>query len=216
MVYEFGRSIGVLENYMGPLDLAQKELDELPEDVRKKVKVVMTTSYKCADDVSRACDDVLKDIPESIAPLVKTEMYTRHGTEQESGIREIANAIRYKTGEKAFRTSSNFKRSAAPMLTVDGLDVYVGGRHDGMAGTQLVEIKTRQRKFLGTPVYELVQVHAYMFIYGTRNALFIESLNGDIREHTVEFDDGLWGKVREGIATYQGRCAALASPNPRT
>ena len=50
-------------------------------------------------------------------------------------------------------TSDAFRLGRDPLVTVRGVAVRVGGKHDGLIGDQIVEIKTRQRRLLGTPTY---------------------------------------------------------------
>ena len=58
------------------------------------------------------------------------------------------------------------------------------------------------------PLYERIQLHAYMRISKTKTALLVEGLNGDKRHHDVDFDDELWASVlsetRSFVATLLG------------
>ena len=183
-------------------------LEALDGTVAAKVSAV----YATPEDAKAAFDEIVR--PKTLAEArpevlaaVQTKLFTRHGTEQEAAIRVRAAA----ESRTAIKTCEAFRVSAEPMLTVEGIEVYVGGRHDGMTHTvnehgaqvpQIVEIKTRQRRFLGTPLYELVQVHAYMHMYGIRNACIIESYEKVQRRHEIEFDDALWGAVQSGVAAF--------------
>lgn len=136
-------------------------------------------------------------LPSEVAEAARSAMYTRHGTEQEDAVRRASpRDIRLPANPRLFMVS------ARPLTTVLGSRVLVGGSNDGVASGRIVEIKTRQRGFLGTPIYELVQIHAYMHISETREALLIESYQGEQREHVVRFDDVLWADVRRRVDAF--------------
>lgn len=82
---------------------------------------------------------------------------------------------------------------------VDG--VTLSGQMDGyIAGTAtIVEIKCRTARFSGVRDNERLQMHAYMFMHGTRNAVLVE---GKLRRGRlviqptrVPFDQGYWDEV---------------------
>ena len=149
----------------------------------------MAASHVLIQNVTRTKTETLSPV---VIDHIRHVMYTNHGTQQEDVIRN--NLVIKKS--MIIKTCDKFKTSAVPLMTVDGIEVYIGGRHDGLMNNKIVEIKTRQRRFLGTPLYELVQVHAYMSIYGTKEAIIVESYNGQEREHPIEFDDALWSRVQ--------------------
>lgn len=138
-------------------------------------------------------------VPEQVLSLVTSEVYTKHGTQQEDGIRK-----QYSENQQIQVDHKNkFFPSNEPFIVIDELEVYLGGRHDGMTSDgKLIEIKTRQRRFLGTPLYELVQVHAYMFIYGLDQAQLIESYLGEQRIHNIQFDHVLWDTIKENTKMF--------------
>ena len=105
--------------------------------------------------------------------------------------------------KKKIETHDKFVAGKEPVITTrNNIEVYIGGKHDGMVDGKIVEIKTRQKRFMGTPMYELVQVHAYMYIFKTRQALIIESYLGQERTHEIEFDDGLWDTIKSNLVDF--------------
>ena len=77
----------------------------------------------------------------------------------------------------------------------NGLDVILVGRVDGrIQGTgEVVEIKERRKRlFEMVPLYEQVQLHAYMHMTKTRRAMLRERFDRASAEHWVIFDDDLW------------------------
>lgn len=198
---EFLRAVGNLDSYVTPAEAGQAELAGLDAGVLSEVKRATEATYGNASDVATALLQLQERVTlnEAAKTVVRSQMYTKHGKEQEDGIRLGVEAQM----KKRIKTCSAFKTCEYPLMAVRGVEVYVGGRHDGvMEDGHIVEIKTRQNRFLGTPVYELVQVHAYMHIYGTRRATLVESYNGERRTHEVEFDDDLWGRVISAVTMF--------------
>ena len=214
---EFWRELGHNSTYVKPEELAEQELEKLTLPERQKIEAVIDASYSCATDVIEAfakittndatdATDQQLSLHPAIIEKVRSAMYTKHGQEQETIIRDAFS----KEISKPVTTDNKCVKGSLPIVTTTGagastsnnIEVYVGGKHDGMVDNKIVEIKTRQRRFLGTPVYELVQVHTYMYIYGTRQAVIVESYNGQERKHEIEFDDGFWDKIKSKIAEF--------------
>ena len=186
----------------------EEVLEMLPSTSETKQRIVAAAvqTRAAAVEAKRAFEAVtapkveVRALPPLVVDSIRSAMYTKHGTQQEDIVRQ---AVAERTA-KEIKTSDKFKTSSRPLITVNSVDVFLGGRHDGMVDGKIIEIKTRQRRFLGTPLYELVQVHAYMHIYGTREALVVESYNGEEREHEVLFDDKLWSRVKTELAAFLG------------
>ena len=141
-----------------------------------------------------------------LAQHVRSAVFTRHGTEREADVLAACGAVAPAPG---------FVTSADPAFVLsDGTAVHVGGRTDGRRGEELVEVKTRQRRLLGVPLYERVQLHAYMFALGHRRATLVEAYLGERAEHVVEFDDALWREACAGAAETLEACLASATPTP--
>jgi hypothetical protein len=120
---------------------------------------------------------------------IQTALYTEHGRVQEDVVRESIKDVK-------IRKTDKFVTSPQPIFTFGDIRVFIGGRFDGITEDgKIVEIKTRQKRFMGTPLYELVQVHGYMIMHGSREASIVESYNGLNKTHDVVFDDELWKDV---------------------
>ena len=200
---EFMRAIGQDQDdepYFTNDELAKQELKELSLETQTKISKATEATYSNATDVVEAFTKLTEhtDISTNVIENIRKSMYTKHGTEQESTIRQSFS----KSIGKTVKTSNKFIANKEPLITVNGIEVYIGGKHDGMVDGKIVEIKTRQKHFLGTPLYELVQIHAYMHIYETRNAILVESYNGQEKRHEIIFDDGLWAKVKSELFTF--------------
>ena len=202
---EFRRSVGLLQDFKTPEERGREELQAMPAAARKEIDTVVRAAHGDAAAVTRALDDVCAKydngvISDAARDVVRMEMYTRHGTRQESSVRQ-----RWKDaqdGPVSLSVSSAFRVSAAPLMTVRGVKVYLGGRVDGLTDDAVVEVKTRLRRFLGTPDYERAQAHAYMHMLDRPRAILVESLNGVERSHTMERDAGFWGGVQSRLAEF--------------
>lgn len=76
----------------------------------------------------------------------------------------------------------------------DEAKFVLGGKVDGITQHgHLVEVKNRQYRFFDdVPVYELVQIHAYMFLTGIMECHYVQSFRGQDRTSTLHFDGKFW------------------------
>lgn len=83
------------------------------------------------------------------------------------------------------------------LMNVGKTHVYLGGKLDAQAvDGELIEIKSRQRRLFGAvPLYEKVQVHAYMHIGGKNTIRVVEAFQGITRDDVVHFDETLWDTI---------------------
>ena len=196
--------LGKDDDFVSTEDRAREAISKLDVSTRRLVEGTMVESFSNAREIQDRLVEIEKTLETKeegalIANALKSSMYTNHGNEKEGIIREKAST----TLEKKIATSNKFVVSREPLFAVNGVEVYVGGRHDGMTeDSKIVEIKTRQRRFMGTPKYELVQIHAYMVMHGVREAILVESLNGEEKTHAVEFDEGLWADVKGQLEVF--------------
>jgi len=88
-----------------------------------------------------------------------------------------------------------------------------GGRHtimltgqiDGMQENVVIEIKHRSSKIFQTlPVYELVQLHVYMFLTGTKRCKMLQAVRvpqtSYVEQTLVRFSSTFWNRLLEGLA----------------
>lgn len=177
---------------------AKQAIEALPVEQMEQIKSTMATSFADTTQVATALKTIeamdLKD--ETIIAKVTKEVFCKHGTEKEASIRAAI--------PERIKTSNKYRVSLFPVITLpSGLDVFIGGKHDGVKEDgSIVEIKTRQYKFLGVRDYERVQVHAYMFIFNTTKAQLVENFNGESKTHDIEFDHMFWNQVEEKLHTF--------------
>ena len=157
---------------------------------------------------------------DAVPSYVKQEV--RSAVETRRGIRDEAGAI-----------------AVVPGFEPDGVMTYgsydcggykfrFGGKCDGKetASGDLLEVKNRQRQYQGLPVYEEIQVLAYLYIFNRPRCLFREVLDGVAREDRVILrDDGKLGSlIDEGLVelmqkwdrmqTDEAYCSNVLMSNP--
>lgn len=153
------------------------------------------TSKIVTDTISMI--NTMEDVSEAAKELVRKELNTHHGTVGEDSIRaDTQQAVE----GRSISVDNKFRTCPRPLFEIDKFDIYVGGKHDGLMKDEdghatLTEIKNRTRRHLGVPLYERVQLHAYMEIFGVRKGMLIENYRKNREEHDVYFDDDLWAGV---------------------
>ena len=145
-----------------------------------------------ATDVKRAIDSVLvKDVEEAKESVVR-EVNTRRGIKNEHrGIASYEKSKRVKLSDK--NSKFHIKRIGETTL---GTPVSVGGRVDGLTPDKVVEVKCRRNHFFNTlPIYEKVQIQAYLFLTSRRVAEVVQKYDGLTRSDEYASDIGFWSEV---------------------
>lgn len=105
--------------------------------------------------------------------LAKETAYTQHGIDRESSVLRTVDRVLdrgFEPVDALFSTEVGRTRSGTP--------VVLQGRVDAMSGdgTTVLEIKTRARGlFMTLKEYERVQISAYMYLTGARDAVLAEA-----------------------------------------
>jgi hypothetical protein len=204
---EFKRKCGLDEEFATHHEIAVAEIQMLPAAHRQAIErtienAAMFTETRQVRDAIDELADKLKDTNISLDAFkdIVSTVQCLHGTCAEETVRKVASrALKKEIHESGFQVSKY------PICTVGDIEVYIGGRHDGATDDKIIEIKTRQRRFLGTPLYELVQIHAYMHIFQVREAILIESFDSENKMHPIAFDDALWDGVKDEVAEFVRR-----------
>jgi hypothetical protein len=189
-----------------PVDEDYKEYMKLPEPIRTNINQIIDTKYATTSDSVAKCDEICATIPVAAANHVKHEMYCNQGNQKEAEIAERIVAIAAATmdipvsGADAPRAPkiihSKFTCSSKPIVIVNGQKIYIGGKHDGIIDGKLYEIKCRQKRFMGIPEYEKVQMYAYMVIFNINKCTLVESFQGQEQMHEIDFDPVYWNKIK--------------------
>lgn len=150
------------------------------------------TADSSAADVKRVIDSVLvKDLKEARESVVR-QVNTMRGTQNEhKGIALYENAKRVKLHGK---NTQFYKKRIGE--TSAGTKVYVGGRVDGLTDDQVIEVKSRRHRLFSTlPLYEKVQVQAYMFLTDKPVAEVVQKYDDMMRSDEYVADTEFWAEV---------------------
>lgn len=87
----------------------------------------------------------------------------------------------------------------------------LGGKVDGITKDGvLVEVKNRQYKvFPVVPIYEKIQIHAYMFLTDINTCRFVQSFKGQNVEHMETFSSEFWEDVQDKCVGFVKRLEEL-------
>ena len=205
--------LGLNKNFKSKRDKAFDGMRQMPWKDRCAVNDMMKATYS---NVQQIQDQIEKAKTltgnADVLDFVRMAMYTKIGSKSEAGIRQNV----AKEYAKKINQNAKIKISTNPWFSItvsdaEGtfhtFDVYLGGKHDGMMeDNTLVEIKTRQRGFLGVPLYENIQIHCYMTIFETHKAMLIESYMGEEKSHEIYFDDVMWTQVKRNSQLLLEEC----------
>lgn len=204
----FLKACGIATDYQDPREIAKKCLSEMPLAKRQRIHEIMstkTTDTVVVQNQMHALATLVQETNDSkeLIDMVRSAVYTNMGSRKESTVRKTCNES--KDMDLKFTPCRVVTSSKDPWFTLyigEGttpFEVYLAGKHDGITEdkTTIVEIKTRQNKFLGVPTYELVQLHAYMHIFNVRKSKLVENYNIENRVHDVPFDDEFWNDVKQ-------------------
>jgi hypothetical protein len=180
--------------------------------------VLDTAVLATAKDVAAVAEHATEILKKSAADLsdsarlqleeyVRSAVNTRFGTEKEDGVREAL-------PDHTTKTDKYIKRLA---FRLDGVNVFVGGRCDGVAvdhntGEQyVVEIKNRVRKLFNRVVdYERVQLLTYLFVHGIPRGRLVEQFGARSRTYDVLFDPVEWEGIAERLRAFVVDLVAFA------
>ena len=165
-----------------------------------------------AEQVEEAIQGYVRELDSKVKEIV--EKADLPDTEFPDDLRTFIYTERGKCGEKT--VVDEFEKSHNVVLTerndtffkkmypCDENFVILGGRVDGLSKDgRLVEVKNRQRRFFDfVPLYEQVQVSAYIVLTGSKECELVERYDGESRVKLVHFDEIFWEKVVAAMLTF--------------
>lgn len=178
-----------------------KEIENIKFEQKESIKEELNGDSKFSNIVTRALIDATDfEDKELIKEYAIKKVSTEYGIKNESMVRDIIN---HKKGT-TYVESKSFCVSAEPIITISNHKIFLGGRHDGIDdNNNLIEIKNRVKGFRNTiPLYELVQLHAYMYIFDIKQATLIENYKNKQKEHIIDFDDTLWNDIKVNLTIF--------------
>jgi len=156
-------------------------------------------------DVFKACSELLKSLTSATNCA-----YGRNGE-------QLYVSAYNESMDAAMVQPRDTQRRKSPHSTHDGRDWHIDGRVDGYhPNKQLVEIKHRVGVgFHRIPVYELIQIHAYMFILDRSHIKLIQCIRraaGTVEDTTIVFyNDDFWQTIMRKITVVFNFIETLSS-----
>lgn len=191
--------------------LGTEPLPEIIKAAEKQVKKVLAQERKlCKKDATRKQtalgtltgvnqDSLIQITDQELLKHIQSKLSQSYGNQREP--QSIKNLARVKNNNDKFYCSvmGEFK------LPWGEVHKYsVGGRIDGLLDNRLIEVKNRKTRFLvPLPVYDLVQVHCYMYLLKKSECDFVENLgDGQEKKTLVLFDEVLWQEVKTELKRF--------------
>lgn len=175
-----------------PIELTLQEVD-LTNSVNKLISTETKNLYSDIDSLVLSLKDLLT---EDLASDIKSFVLTERGKNfEESSL----NKMEIKMETKIIDRNAKFYKKYIEYESDMGekRKLLLGGRIDGITeeGT-LVEMKNRQNRiFKDIPMYEKVQVHAYMFLTGIQECKLVQCYNDEDSTSVITFDKDFWEYV---------------------
>lgn len=137
---------------------------------------------------------------------LRSEAFTRRGVRDETTI----------VDNHAFSTATGVQERNNKMYTLALAEDYgIRGRVDGLTDTHVIEAKRRMRRFFDSPpLYERVQVHAYMAMTDRQKAQLVQHFDGEQRHDEIGFDSDLWDDTLAGLGAVMGWLRGALAMDP--
>ncbi len=164
-----------------------------PDEMQRKLKDILESP------------DIAKD--ESLAADIQSFVYTERGKNaEESSLNRTEEQIEQKIQQRNARYYKKYIEYAP------GSRLQIGGRVDGITEDgQLVEMKNRQRRLFSTvPLYEKIQVHAYMYLTDIHECRLVQCFKDKTSTTMVRFDEVFWTDITQRLTVLARRLDELA------
>ena len=194
--------------------------EDVTQRIQHNVEVVDAVAKAInapADELQGKLDDVVSCIPpdDDGTPEDKADLV--------SEIRSLVHTERGRIKEKASldRTEITMKRPILQRnsryfktrIPYGSKELQLGGRVDGITEDGcLIEVKNRMYRVFSTiPVYEQVQIHAYMVLTCINSCQFVQSFKDQETTESVSFDHTFWDDVVTRLQSFAVQMDELIS-----
>lgn len=134
-----------------------------------------------------------------LAKQIKSYIHTEKGTNNEEA---SLDNFEKKISTKIVNRNSKFYKKSFQLK--NGQFVQIGGKIDGLGEDgSLIEMKNRQYRFFNqVPVYEKIQIHAYMKILDKNECSLVQNFKGKSRYDIVQFDESFWDTIITNLSKF--------------
>ena len=199
--FSVSAGVGTAPGFSVAQDKVQDILDSAASTTCMNASVLGKREREMHAEIDRR-GDITPVVAREAKRLVSSRLARKYGTTQEPVVVE---ALEIKDSNK-----DTFHLWCGG--NTGGLRWGLVGKVDGFSGGRLVEVKSRKKRLLGVPNYELVQLEIYMRMTGVSEVVLIESFTDargtSMKEHRKTRDDGLWSVI---IAECQGFATKLVN-----
>lgn len=128
--------------------------------------------------------------------LIRSVVFRTRGVRTEPAVLEEYERL---TGHVLASHDSEFRLSSL-YTTPGGVTYRIGGRLDGVCDSlgRVVEVKSRMNKFF-LPEYDIIQVYGYFAITGLTECDLIQTLCGELRTDSIEYEDAYWKDIKQSL-----------------
>ncbi|KAK3754469.1 hypothetical protein QZH41_006772 [Actinostola sp. cb2023] len=151
-----------------------QEVQKLSEDEKKPIS---EAAKEICEKKGIKSDEVIK--------AVESTLTKARGTKLESKTVEVFGK------EKGVEFTEVPNLLMGKVMECDGVEWVLQGRADALLEDKVIEVKNRRSRFM-QPLYDLIQLQAYLFLYDRTEGILLERLNEENKETPVKFEVGFW------------------------
>ncbi|KAJ3013197.1 hypothetical protein HKX48_005889 [Thoreauomyces humboldtii] len=194
------------------LALKRNNLEEQPDIAATLLQIpgatakVLEAVQSAPSELSANLKKVIRDVAPHLSREITGVVFKERGTNSETA---CLDRLEVALGQKILQRNEQKYRECIDFGGPDPL--VLSGMVDGIAedGT-LIEVKSRQRKvFSDVPLYEKIQVHAYMHLTKKSQCIVAQNYSGTERIHTVAFDPVFWEAILDRLRAFARRVEDL-------
>lgn len=197
---QYKHAVNSAKRPAGTMDDKFDAIAKTDENIRKIQKTTEQFTGNCLQNQSvdiEKLNDILLSIPEGenkklVQDFLKHQVNTTFGTKMEtSAIKtyEQTNACSVRDNNARYRSRSI------------GNGVSIGGKHDGIDDSKglLIEVKNRTSERIfrqeHPPIYDIIQMHCYMYIYDLAQARLVEKYKSEMKQIDIHWNAELWSDI---------------------
>ncbi|KAJ3354038.1 hypothetical protein GGF32_002712 [Allomyces javanicus] len=194
--------------------MARTHRDQVEEVRQTAVKNVLSTHAATISDMiqtgdhrerDRKLDQLVTSLPADVQQDLRSEIASHVATTRGT----VGEAVTIAKIERETNVSVRHNNDKYHKIKIeaDGTTFIIGGKTDGIIDVDgeriLVEIKNRQRRFMGrVPTYELVQCQTLMKVTGLSKCRHVEQFGKDTRTTDLVFDPDLWESIQRRATAF--------------
>ncbi len=194
----------------------QQTIEEQLSELKITERIYSTIkSQNCISELHTLLLELDDDIDEETQKSLRSFVFTERGKDAEDS--SINNAEKQLQTTIKDRNSRFYKKyfddngHEVDKNVVNGKDkesrndlFLLGGKVDGITEEGvLVEMKNRQYRLFSTiPIYEKVQIHAYMYLTGIFECRLIQCFKDQTSSKIIKFDEDFWSSVKTKLLDF--------------